>query len=313
MADKDQQENVNPYNAYSSSTSQQSQQQNFYSFASSANQNQSTSNSPAPSSPSMNAYQYNANNVNQTSNASGYNRMNQHHFSSKLNNSSHYSSGNLNSGSSPNLSLSNIHSTSATHQKQIELANVSRQSSSAHHHARMAIASSRQQLNNKSNDDLEAEKNNPDGTADKRASEWTVLDLGGMLIKNLSPSIFQYVFLTSLYLNHNNLTYLHPSISKLIHLVCLDLSGNKLTTIPHELGILGGTLKELLMYDNELVTLPHELGFLFQLETLGIEGNPIGDPIAALMHKDGTAMVVQYLRDNCPGIYFCLTQLQVQF
>jgi len=99
------------------------------------------------------------------------------------------------------------------HQKQLDQALTSRQSSSPHHHARVAAAAARTGLN-------------PDGTAatngtnsSDKPSQWTVIDIGGMQIKNISKELFRYTFLTTLYLNHNALSALSPDISKLINLV----------------------------------------------------------------------------------------------
>nr|KAJ3409340.1 Glucose-repressible alcohol dehydrogenase transcriptional effector [Polyrhizophydium stewartii] len=133
----------------------------------------------------------------------------------------------------------------------------------------------------------------------ERASSWTSLDMGGMLIHNLSKELFRYTFITNLYLNHNNLTSIPPEISNLRSLVLLNLTGNKLTSIPAELGLIV-SLRELLLFDNELTFLPPELGQLYQLETLGLEGNPLGDPIPGLFQKDGVTGVITYLRDMCP-------------
>lgn len=130
---------------------------------------------------------------------------------------------------------------------------------------------------------------------------WTTLDMGGMGLKNLSPTLCNtYTFLTTLYLNYNNLTYLPSSINALTHLKTLDVSGNKLTSIPPELGLLI-QLRELLLFDNNITDLPSELGSLYQLETLGLEGNPIQPDIKNTLLKDGSAAVILSLRENAPG------------
>ncbi|TPX34773.1 hypothetical protein SeMB42_g07276 [Synchytrium endobioticum] len=219
------------------------------------------------------------------------------------------------------------------HQKQIEGAQTSRANSAPHQRARTAAATARiattapapanprggatpepatrsspmigsagnGNLTNgaSSNSNNNSDKSAVNGRVDERASQWTVLDMGGMAIKTISRTVFSYSFLTVLYLNHNSLLELPPEICRLVHLVTLDVSGNKLTVLPSELGLCS-YLKELMLYDNELHTLPAELGFLYLLETLGIEGNPIGDPIASIIQKDGTVGVIQYLRDSCP-------------
>jgi CCR4-NOT transcription complex subunit 6 len=59
-------------------------------------------------------------------------------------------------------------------------------------------------------------------------------------------------------------------------------------------------LKELYLFDNHIVTLPPELGSLHQLQTLGVEGNPLDPSLKNIVQKDGTSALVSYLRDSCP-------------
>jgi CCR4-NOT transcription complex subunit 6 len=124
--------------------------------------------------------------------------------------------------------------------------------------------------------------------------------MGGMGLKNLTTTVCNYSFLTVLYINHNNLTWLTPAISQLTQLKTLDASGNKLTSIPPDMGLLIN-LRELLLFDNNLVTIPSELGTLYQLETLGLEGNPIQADLNNLLMKEGTHAVIVSLRENAPG------------
>ncbi|ORX93439.1 hypothetical protein K493DRAFT_325062 [Basidiobolus meristosporus CBS 931.73] len=204
--------------------------------------------------------------------------------------------------------------TTAHHQHQINYLQISRQSSSSHHHARTAAALSRSTAY--SNPITITDPNNPtvaingltkraqdkqqNGKNGTHGHQWTVLDIGGMGLKNLSTELFSYQFLTTLYLNHNNLTFLTPEIRRLRNLTHLDISGNKLTSVPAELGFLIN-LKELFMFDNLLETLPPQLGTLYQLENLGLEGNPIKEPLMSILYKDGIAELIAYLRDNCPA------------
>ncbi len=137
--------------------------------------------------------------------------------------------------------------------------------------------------------------------APKPGNTWQSLDMGGVGYKNLPPTsgLFGFTFLTTLYLNHNNLEHIPPQISKLKHLELLDLSSNRLHTIPPELGMLT-SLKELYLFDNSLTTIPPELGTLHQLQTLGIEGNPLDPSLKQIVQKDGTPALISYLRDSCP-------------
>lgn len=143
--------------------------------------------------------------------------------------------------------------------------------------------------------------NVPSNSSDKLSSNssWMALDLGGMQLKSLSPSLFTYQFITNLFINHNNLTFIPPEIYKLNQLVLLDLSGNNLSSLPAELGLLS-RLRELLLFDNNLVSIPSELGTLYQLEFLGIDGNPLAESFRQLIQKEGTPALIAYLRDSCP-------------
>ncbi|TIB04631.1 hypothetical protein E3P96_01578 [Wallemia ichthyophaga] len=140
----------------------------------------------------------------------------------------------------------------------------------------------------------------PSNNSDKKSnSSWMALDMGGMQLKSLSPSLFTYQFVTNLFLNHNNLSFIPPEIFKLNQLVLLDLSGNTLSSLPPELGLLS-RLRELLLFDNNLVSIPSEFGSLYQLEFLGIDGNPLADSFRQLIQKEGTPALISYLRDSCP-------------
>lgn len=183
------------------------------------------------------------------------------------------------------------------HQKQVDSVLLSRQAASPHHHARVAAAAARTAM---SNPDANNASNGTGVDPSAKPSEWTILDLGGMQMKNLSRELFGYAFLTTLYLNHNAFTMLSPLIAKLTNLVVLDLSGNRLSSLPSELGMVV-SLKELLLHDNELTFLPADLGQLYQLETLGLEGNPLNEPVLSMIQKEGTTTVITYLREMCPG------------
>lgn len=128
---------------------------------------------------------------------------------------------------------------------------------------------------------------------------WTALDMGGVGFKSLSPAVFAYTFLTSLYLGHNHLTVIPPGIANLRALVRLDVSSNKISAVPPELGTLTN-LKDLLLFDNQIISLPHELGTLSGLEMLGLEGNPLQESLRSILEKEGTTKLIHYLRDNCP-------------
>ena len=41
-------------------------------------------------------------------------------------------------------------------------------------------------------------------------------------------------------------------------------------------------------FDNQLSYLPFELGQLYQLDMLGLDGNPLSDPISSMILKEGS-------------------------
>lgn len=129
---------------------------------------------------------------------------------------------------------------------------------------------------------------------------WNALDFGGQGLRALSTSLFNYLFLEKLYLNHNRLKVLPPSIGLLRKLNHLDLSGNEISELPEEIGMLT-SLRRFYLFDNNLRTLPYEMGYLYRLETLGVEGNPLNATLKSQLMKQGTKGLVRYLREEMPG------------
>jgi CCR4-NOT transcription complex subunit 6 len=116
----------------------------------------------------------------------------------------------------------------------------------------------------------------------------------------LSAPVFNYVFLKELYVASNKLGYLPPTIGQLRHLTLLDVSNNQLSELPPELGMCV-YLKHLLAFDNNIRTLPNELGSLYQLEMLGIEGNPLDSGMRTEIMTNGTKKLIEHLREEAPG------------
>lgn len=129
---------------------------------------------------------------------------------------------------------------------------------------------------------------------------WTALDLGLTNIKAIAPALFNYMFLTKLYVNSNKLTYLPNSIGRLRQLVELDISVNQITELPVEIGMLV-KLRELLAFHNDIQTIPDEMGSLYELEMLGMEGNPLRHDYMDLIKEEGTHALISYLRENSDG------------
>ncbi|CAN3373394.1 hypothetical protein DIURU_000324 [Diutina rugosa] len=129
---------------------------------------------------------------------------------------------------------------------------------------------------------------------------WCQLDLSGQGLVNLSPKLFHYNFLESLYLNNNKLTVVPAAIKKLKSLRVLDLSHNRLTEVPPELGLCFN-LRYLYLFDNQIKTLPNEFGNLIELLFLGVEGNPLDPKFANILAEHGTKDLIQFLRDQRPN------------
>lgn len=128
---------------------------------------------------------------------------------------------------------------------------------------------------------------------------WCHLDLSGQGLLNLSPKLFRYDFLESLYLNYNKLTSIPKQIKELRGLRVLDLSHNRITEVPPELGLCYN-LRYLYLFDNNIKTFPIEFRNLIELLFLGIEGNPIDLKIANLVAESGPKALINYYRDMEP-------------
>lgn len=128
---------------------------------------------------------------------------------------------------------------------------------------------------------------------------WCHLDLSGQGLLNISPKLFQYDFLESLYLNNNKLSVVPSVVKQLRGLRVLDLSHNRISEVPGELGLCYN-LRYLYLFDNNIKTLPNEFRNLIELLFLGIEGNPIDLDIANLLAEKGTKALISHLRDKEP-------------
>lgn len=139
-----------------------------------------------------------------------------------------------------------------------------------------------------------------EGTVTAKKNVWTGLELRGP-IKNLSPVLWTFTHLTTLYLNDNNLQRIPSDIVQLKNLSLLDLSGNKLRSLPAELGDMV-QLRELHLNNNSLRILPCELGRLFLLQVLGIAGNPLSHDILTMAAEpQGTSKLLSFLLENLTG------------
>lgn len=128
---------------------------------------------------------------------------------------------------------------------------------------------------------------------------WSSLDLTNVGIRNFSPELFAYSFLTQLHVSNNHITKLSPAIGKLRLLTHLDASNNQITELPAEMAMLT-SLRELNLFDNKISTIPAVFGSLYQLEFLGLEGNPLSEPYKTTLLTEGTTALIHSLRDSCP-------------
>ncbi|KAF4790863.1 CCR4-NOT transcription complex subunit 6 [Turdus rufiventris] len=160
--------------------------------------------------------------------------------------------------------------------------------------------------------------------ANGKKSHWAELEISGK-VRSLSSSLWTLTHLTALHLSDNSLSRIPSDIAKLHNLVYLDLSSNKIRSLPAELGNMVSlssilvllqinvalfsdpydscsVYRELHLNNNLLRVLPFELGKLFQLQTLGLKGNPLTQDILNLYQEpDGTRRLLNYLLDNLAG------------
>jgi CCR4-NOT transcription complex subunit 6 len=219
----------------------------------------------------------------------------------------HFASGHLQNGT-PNSVHSGLNKPPNEHwAEQLQLAQRAREMTQSHSHARNHPSVNKNVMAGTTSGiqkEAEKEERNRPAAKGEDAQEnhiWTILDFGGQNLKVITTSLFNYTFLTRLYLNCNKLSFIPPAIGRLRQLTHIDISLNELTYLPPEIGMLVN-LKQLLLFDNHLSNLPYELGSLFQLEMLGIEGNPIPDDLKSIIVEQGTTELIKYFRENAQGM-----------
>lgn len=105
-----------------------------------------------------------------------------------------------------------------------------------------------------------------------RRTRATGLDLRGMGLTELPPSLFTLTQLQALNLSHNYLTTLPDAIGQLIQLQELDISFNEIGLLPEWLSKLRN-INELNLFGNKFTNLPIELGELVNLEGIYISSD----------------------------------------
>ncbi|KAH8595518.1 Endonuclease/exonuclease/phosphatase [Bisporella sp. PMI_857] len=241
-----------------------------------------------------------------------------------LNHHNTYSSGVLNS-TTPNFvpaSLQNGHAAATRggqmtavnphwaeqvkHRKDAEQANAAAQQGHTHYWARMKAGENRQPVATvpdtqepESDGDTRISNSNTNAHFQKR-QDWVDVDLSGQGLRTISPSFFTFSFLRDVFLGSNKLSYLPPWFGELRQMRHLDVSHNQLTQLPAELGMCV-LLKTLLAFDNQIQSLPSELGSLYQLDILGIEGNPALEANEVEeIKRDGTKSLIKRLLEESP-------------
>lgn len=172
----------------------------------------------------------------------------------------------------------------------------------ASHYAVQSLLATHESRQDGGEDDVPEERTRRSNFADLsvlRRQEWTSLDMSGQGLRVLT-GVFRYRFITELYIASNKITELPADIGMLRSMVIFDASNNQLRSLPGSLGMCS-FLKTVLLFDNQIQTLPVEFGYLFQLQMLGIEGNPIEDNIKTEIMERGTASLINQLRENAPG------------
>lgn len=146
-------------------------------------------------------------------------------------------------------------------------------------------------------EDVEEDRGRPANLDEVRRQDWHNIDLSGQGLRVLSAPVFGYDFLNQLYISSNKITRLPPEIGKLRQLRLLDASHNLLKELPVEIGMCV-YLKELLLFDNQIHKIPSEAGSLFNLEMLGIEGNPLDPEQKTEIMEKGTKSLISKLRES---------------
>jgi CCR4-NOT transcription complex subunit 6 len=174
-----------------------------------------------------------------------------------------------------------------------------------HHYARIKASENRgisSTTANATTQDGEAENHGRTSKQEEfvKRQDWNNMDLSGQGLRVLATPLFKYTFLTELYVASNKITHLPATIGHLRLLRHLDASSNQLAQLPPELGMCV-YLKNLLLFDNNIQSLPNELGSLFQLEILGIEGNPLNAVMKQAIMEKGTKALINELRESTPS------------
>ena len=104
------------------------------------------------------------------------------------------------------------------------------------------------------------------------ASSLTAVYLDNNNLKEIPLSLFTILNMKTLYLNNNQISFIHPLISQLKNLTKLDISNNHLSNIAPEL-FENAKLSELYLYNNKIERIPNEISSLTNLKVLALHNN----------------------------------------
>lgn len=169
-----------------------------------------------------------------------------------------------------------------------------------HYYARIKAGENRILASTSQDGEVEDRKRPSDIDGGIKRQDWHSMDMSGLGLRILAAPLFSsYAFLNELYLASNKINQVPAAIGQLRQLRHLDISSNHLSDLPPELGMCV-YLKNLLVFDNHIRNLPGELGSLYQLEMLGIEGNPLDASMKQEIIERGTKSLIHHLREEAP-------------
>src|SRR5207302_1275684 len=113
-------------------------------------------------------------------------------------------------------------------------------------------------------------------------------------LDTLPAEIGRLTCLQNLDLTGNQLSDLPAEIGRLTSLQNLDLRGNQLSALPAEIGRLTNP-QNLDLRGNQLSALPGDLGYLRETLALGLDANPLQEPLPELIRRSN-AELFSYLR-----------------
>ncbi|KAG9242452.1 Endonuclease/exonuclease/phosphatase [Calycina marina] len=186
-----------------------------------------------------------------------------------------------------------------------QAARLASENGTTHHWARTKSGENRnvpQPLSN-STEDPDTDMNNRisnalDPTIHNR-QEWSGVDMTGQKLRVLSKALFDFNFLSRVYIGANKIDQLPAWFGQLRALTHLDVSNNELTSLPVELGMCV-YLRTLYAFDNKIKAIPTEFGSLFRLETLGLIGNSLLARENEDIRQNGTTAYIKHLLEGGP-------------